>query len=161
MLKLTLDQLLPHPPLYTYLILISGLPLQSPLILTNLLFSTNFSPIVPLMFLPFPKLGSLLTLFLLHFKLLPLMVTLSFTLLAPLAMGVALQQSTVPFLNYLKSQFLFILLLNLHVLDFPFLLILLFLLLFLQSIAPLPPLFLISSPISPLFSRILPLLTPN
>src|SRR3989442_6653787 len=47
MQKLTLDQLLPHPPLYTYPILISGLPLQSPLILTNLLFSTNFSSIVP------------------------------------------------------------------------------------------------------------------
>src|SRR5206468_9537776 len=123
MLKLTLDQLLPHPPLYTYLILVSGLPLQSPLILTNLLFSTNFSPIVPLMFLPFPKLGSLLTLFLLHFKLLPLMTTLSFTLLAPLAMGVAFQQSTVPFLNYLKSLFQFMLLLSLLVLYFSFLLL--------------------------------------
>src|SRR3989442_2825326 len=112
------------------------------------------------MFLPFPRLGSLLTLFLLHFKLLPLMVTLSFTLLAPLAMGVALQQSTVPFLNYLKSLFLLILLLSLLVPDFPFLLILLSHLLFSQSIAHLLPLFLISSPIS-LFSRILPLLTPN
>ena len=97
----------------------------------------------------------------LYFKLLPLMVTLSFTLLASLAMGVALQQSTVPFLNYLKSLFLLILLLSLLVLDFPFLLILLSHLLFSQSIAHLLPLFLISSPISPLFSRILPLLTPN
>src|SRR3989442_15662574 len=66
------------------------------------------------------------------------MVTLSFTLLASLAMGVALQQSTVPFLNYLKSLFLLILLLSLLVLDFPFLLILLSHLLFSQSIAHTP-----------------------
>src|SRR2546425_11016685 len=103
----------------------------------------------------------LLILFHLHSSLLPNKATLSSTLLAPLAMGVALPQSIVPFLNFLKSLFLLIPPLNLPAPDFLFQQIHLFRLFFLLSTVHLPPLSLISSLISLLFLRTLALLTLN